>query len=174
MYPQINIDYAASICAFLAVVFLGAWPLFRSRHTMLLMQLAALVSLSLHYTLVDARTAASVNLLGAVQIVACLLFGARPRLRWIGYALACLMLGASVITWQETISVLSTIGMVLVAVGRAQPNASAMRLLVLSGSPFWLAHDLLIMSPIAIADAASLLVGLWTLMGRRATNSVSL
>jgi hypothetical protein len=40
--------------------------------------------------------------------------------------------------------------------------------------PFWLAHDLLIMSPIAIADATSLLVGLWILMGRRATSSVSL
>ena len=165
MVFQFGSDYIALVCALLAIACLSAWPLFRSRTAMLLVQLAALSWLSMHYALVDAWTGAAVNLLGTIQIVTCLFLGDRHR--WVGYALAVLMVGASVATWQGAVSALAAVGMALVAIGRAQTNAGTMRLIVLAGGPFWLAHDLLIRSPIAIADAACLLIGLWVVMRQR-------
>jgi hypothetical protein len=71
------------------------------------------------------------------------------------------MVSASIFTWQGTLSALAAAGMGLVALGRLQQNAAAMRVMVLAGGPFWLLHDLIIASPVAIADAASLAAGLW-------------
>ena len=56
--------------------------------------------------------------------------------------------------------VLSTAGMMLVALGRTQNDPARLRLLVMAGIPFWLAHDLLVGSPLSIADAISAIVGL--------------
>ncbi|WP_374367249.1 YgjV family protein [Dongia sp.] len=164
MFFKFTAEHLASVSAFLAILYLGAWPLFRSRVAMLAMQLTALGWLTLHYALVGAMTAAGVNLLGAIQIAVCLLSGDRPRWQWIGYALAGLIVAVGIITWEGFISGLAVIGMAFVALGRAQAGAQAMRVLVLAGTPFWLIHDLLIASPIAIADAISLMVGLWSLI----------
>jgi hypothetical protein len=149
--------------ATLAIVCLSAWPIFRSRQAMLLTQLAALGFLVLHYALVGAMTAAVVNLLGATQIVASLLVGNRSSWRWVSYALVILIVASTVVTWQGMISAYAAVGMLLVSIGRAQSGPQTMRLLVLAGTPFWLVHDLMIASPIAIADAACLLIGLWSL-----------
>ncbi len=69
------------------------------------------------------------------------------------------MVASSVFTWQGELSVLSASGMALAATGRMQQNARAMRAWVLAGVPFWLLHDILIASPVAIADATSLFIG---------------
>jgi hypothetical protein len=162
MMPHSDSDYMALVSAVAAVVFWSVWPLCRSRRAMLLVQLAALVWLSIHYALVGAWTAATVNFLGLVQIAMCLLLG--DRYRWVGYALAVVMVASSFATWQGTVSILAALGMALVAIGRAQSRASTMRVIVLAGGPFWLAHDLLVHSPIAIADATSLILGVWVLL----------
>lgn len=167
----ITSDGIATLAAYLAIACYSAWPLFRTRRAMLLMQLFSLASVALHYALVDAATASVMNLLGAVQIVASLLFGTRPKLSWIGYAFAACMIAASFYTWNGMPSLLATAGMVLVAIGRAQANAQTMRLLVLASAPLWLAHDLLISSPMAIADAISLVIGLWTTGQRPDSNA---
>jgi Bacterial inner membrane protein len=163
MLMDVIMDHAASICAWFAMAGLAAWPLFRTRNTMLAVQLGALIVLSLHYALLGITTAATVNTLGAVQIGASLLIGTKPRLRWIGYALAATMVASSAVTWQGLVSALAAIGMAVVAIGRVQTSASIMRIIVLAGSPFWFAHDLLIKSPVAAADALSLTVGLGAL-----------
>lgn len=58
------------------------------------------------------------------------------------------MIASIVVTWQGAISVLAAIGMVLVSIGRMQQNVVLMRVLVLSGGPAWLAHDLIVGSPL--------------------------
>jgi hypothetical protein len=161
MLPQTIMDVAAYACGLSGMACLAVWPLFRTQRTMLTLQLSAVAGLSLHYALQGIATAATVNALGAIQIAVSLLCGARPGLRWIGYALALAMVASSIVTWQGTLSMLSATGMALVAIGRMQQNAAAMRLIVVAGGPFWLAHDLMIASPVAVADAASLGVGLW-------------
>lgn len=159
MLTNVITDHAAWICALFGMACYAAWSVFRTRSMMLLIQLGALIGFSLHYALLGVATAAAVNALGAVQIAASLLLGTRPSLRWVGYALAAVMVAASVFTWQGVVSALAVTGMVLVAVGRVQTNADAMRLIVLASCPLWLAHDLVVESPVAIADALSLAVG---------------
>jgi hypothetical protein len=156
----------AGLCGILATAGLTAWPLFPTRRVMLSLQLVALALLSLHYALLGVTTAAAVNALGTLQLIACLAFGTHPKLRVLGYGLAGLMMASSIVTWQGLISLLSTGGNVVIAFGRLQTKAELMRLLVLAGTPFWLLHDILIGSPVMLADALSLLVGLVALVWR--------
>ena len=120
---------------------------------MLLVQLGIGVGFGLHYAFMDVATAALVNLLGAVQIVAALAFGTSPRLKWMGYALVPAIVGTCLLTWHGLPSLLSATGMALIALGRVRVVPAPMRILVLSGLPFWLAHDLIIGSPLAVVDA---------------------
>jgi hypothetical protein len=156
----------AGLCGILATAGLALWPLFRTRAVMLSLQLGALALLSLHYALLGVTTAAVVNALGTLQLAACLAFGTHPRLRFLGYGLAGLMVVSSITTWQGLISLLSTSGNVVIAFGRVQTRADVMRMIVLAGTPFWLLHDLLIESPVVLADTLSLLVGLVALLWR--------
>ncbi|MDQ7251298.1 YgjV family protein [Dongia sedimenti] len=156
----------AGFCGIAATAGLAVWPLFRTRGVMLATQLAALALLSLHYALLGVTTAAIVNGLGALQLMACLAFGTHPRLRMLGYGLAGLMIALSIVTWQGLISLLSTTGNVVIAIGRLQVKADRMRLLVLAGTPFWILHDLIIASPVVLADTLCLLVGLAALLWR--------
>lgn len=156
---DISENVPASTFALIGMLCLIVWPLFRTREAMLLTQLAGIAGLVVHYALLGITTAATLNTLGAIQIAALMLFGARPGWRWIGYALAA----AGVATWQGIPSALSIIGMGFVAIGRVQSDPKTMRLVVLAGGPFWLAHDLVIASPVALADALSLAAGLGAL-----------
>jgi hypothetical protein len=161
-----DITTPAGMCGIVATAGLAVWPLFRTRSVMLSLQLGALAMLSLHYAMLGVTTAALVNALGTLQLVACLAFGTHPKLRWLGYGLAGLMVVSSIATWQGLISLLSTSGNVVIAFGRLQTNADRMRVIVLAGTPFWLLHDLLISSPVVLADALSLLVGVVALVWR--------
>lgn len=161
----------AGLCGIVATAGLAVWPLFRTRRVMLSLQLGALALLSLHYALLGVTTAAIVNGLGTLQLMACLAFGTHPRLRYLGYGLAGLMVAASIVTWQGLISLLCTSGNVVIAFGRLQTDANRMRLLVLAGTPFWLLHDILIESPVMLADGLSLLIGVVALVWRNGGGS---
>ena len=58
------------------------------------------------------------------------------------------------------------IGTLLISVGRVQVDPRALQLLVLAGSPFWLAHDVIVGSPLIIADVLGLTIGVVTLIRR--------
>jgi hypothetical protein len=161
-----DLSTPAGLCGIAATAGLAVWPLFRTRRVMLSLQLGALALLSLHYALLGVTTAAIVNGLGTLQLIACLAFGTHPRLRYLGYGLAALMVAASIVTWQGLISLLCTGGNVVIAFGRLQTDANRMRLLVLAGTPFWLLHDILIESPVMLADGLSLLIGVVALVWR--------
>ncbi len=133
-------------------------------------QLGALALLSLHYVLMGVTTAAVVNALGMLQLIACLAFGTHPRLRYLGYGLAGLMVASSIVTWQGLASALSTGGNLVIAFGRLQVRADVMRMIVLAGTPFWILHDLLIESPVVLADVLSLAVGVVALVWRHSVD----
>jgi Bacterial inner membrane protein len=167
MFPDTVTDLIAWGFGLLGMTCLAIWPLFRTQAAMLSIQLGVVGGLSLHYALLGFATAAVVNALGVLQIVLTLLSAHRPNLRWTGYAVAIAMVATGVFTWQGVLSFLSATGMALVAIGRMQRNAGTMRAVVLAGGPFWLLHDILIASPVAIADAVSLVVGLAQLAHER-------
>jgi hypothetical protein len=109
---------------------------------------------------------AIMNLLGAAQVTASVVFGGHARLRWISHALVPVIVAVCFATWEGMPSLLSTLGTVLIAAGRTQTNPSNLRLLVLSGTPFWLLHDVMIGSPLVIADTLGIVLGLATLLSR--------
>jgi hypothetical protein len=150
---------AASIFALLGAICFVTWPLCRTCRGMLLVQVGIGIGFGLHYALWGSSTAAIVNGLGAVQIAMSLLFGTDPRMRWLGFAIAPVIIGACVLTWSGPPSLLAAIGQTLMVLGRVQISPCAMRVLVLSGTLFWLAHDRIIGSPLFIADALSLAIG---------------
>ena len=162
----------AGLCGIFATVGLVIWPVFRTRGVMLSLQLVALALLSLHYGLMGVTTAAIVNALGTLQLVACLAFGTHPRLRILGYGLAGIMVLSSVATWQGFHSALSLGGNLVIAFGRLQTRAETVRLIVLAGMPFWLLHDLLIGSPVVLADALSLAIGVVALAWRNGMTGI--
>jgi surface antigen len=166
MSVNIIADNAATICACFGMAGLIVWPVFRARSAMLLTQLAGLIGVSVHYALIGLMTAALVSALGAVQITAALLSNDRRSLSRTGYVVAAMMACTSVVTWRGIASALSGSGMLLITAGRARVNGNSMRLLVLAGEPFWLAHDLMVGSPVAVADALCLILGIGTLAWR--------
>ena len=61
-------------------------------------------------------------------------------------------------------------GQTLTALGRMQISPSAMRVLVLSGTLFWAAHDRIIGSPLLVADLLRLAIGAIALLRQAAAN----
>src|SRR5262245_33427429 len=159
---------AASLCALLGAICVAGWPLCRTRRGMLLVQVGIGIGYGLHYALWGGVTAAVVNGLGAVQTTASLLSATSPRLRWLGYALMAAIIGACALTWHGLPSILAAIGQTLTALGRVQISPWAMRVLVLSGTLFWAAHDRLIGSPLLIPDLLSLAMGAVALLRQAA------
>lgn len=158
------IDNPMAVASFVAgaVCYVG-WPFCRSHRWMMMVQAGIGIGFGLHYALMGATTAAAANALSAAQIIATLLFGASPRARWIPYVLFPATVAACLFTWDGPHSLLATIGTLLIGFGRLQMNANRMRILVASGVPLWLLHDLIIMSPIAIFDAISFVTGMYGL-----------
>lgn len=158
----------ATLAGLGAFVGLTIWPSFTRRRDMLLAQLAAGALFATHYALLGVAAASLVNCLGCVQISAALFSGRSRALNSIGYALIPLMIAAGLVTWTGSVSALSVAAMSLIALGRMQQNLTAIRLLILAGGVFWMAHDYAVSSWIALAaDIGSFVMGVAMLLGQR-------
>lgn len=143
-----------------AIFFLMAAPMLRTRRGILISQLAAGVSFVVHYWAFGIPVAALVNTLGCIQTVAALKAGPDAASRRLGYGLALLMVGVAILFWDGPASTLSVAGMALIAIGRMQGDPFHLRLMILAGGVFWLAHDILSEAWLAVAaDAGALLTG---------------
>lgn len=159
----------AAIAGLFALVCLTVWPLFRTRHGILLAQLGAGVGFATHYALLGIVAPSLVNVLGSVQTTAALFSTRSEALNRIGYGLIPLMIAAGIYFWTGPTSALCVTAMGLIALGRMQRNQWALRLLILAGGVFWTAHDYLVGSWIALtADVLSLTMGLAMLAGMAA------
>ncbi len=136
------------------------WPVFRTRTTMLIVQLGIGIGLGVHYGLLGAWTGALMNALCAVQVAAAIPMERRPNLRWTYYAIIPAIAAASAVTWAGWPSAFAALGMVFLTLGRMQSNLLWLRLLLLAAVPFWLIHDVLVGSlPALVADVASFGIG---------------
>jgi hypothetical protein len=156
---SLTLVIAGSACAV-------GWPLFTTRRGMLLAQLLLTACFGLHHAIEGATTAAVLNGLSALQVAAVLILGRSQRLWWAGHALIPAAVVGALVTWNGAPSLLALIGSLLISVGRVQVDPRALQLLVLAGTPFWLAHDIVVGSPVMIGDALGLAVGLATLARR--------
>ena len=143
-----------------AAFFLTTAPLFRSRTNVLMVQLLAGAAFAVHYAALGIAVASLVNLIGCAQTVAAMFAARSVNSRALGFVFAALMVVIGLVYWQGPISLLSVIAMSLIAIGRMQQDQIALRALLLSGSGFWLVHDILGQAWIAvIADVGSITAG---------------
>lgn len=154
---------AALVAAGLGAICYVTWPLCRTRFGMLAVQLGTGIGFGVHYALMGATTAAIANFLGSMQVGSSMLLPNSRELRWVSYLPVAVMVLVCIVTWNGAPSLFATIGTVLIALGRSRSDAHAMRILVTAGSPFWLVHDLMMHSPIAVVDFASLIMGLYAM-----------
>ena len=151
---------AAAIAGLAAMVCLATWPLFRTRPAMLGTYVGNNLGFMAHYGLLREWTAVAMNGLMSIQTVVALGLVRWPGLRWAYYALMPLLAGASLLTWQGLPSLLSAVATTLSTIGRMQKNDIVLRLLLLSSTPVWAMHDLIIGSlPGLAADVLSLSTG---------------
>lgn len=147
-----------------ATVCLTASPMFRSRHRILLAQLAAGSFFAAHYLCLGITVAAAAGLLGTVQTGAALLAARSAAMTWLGYALVGLMALMGLFFWQGPISALSVIAMTLIALARMQSDELRLRVLLLAGGGVWALHDFVAQAWIALtADIGAFVMGVTTL-----------
>ena len=159
--PIVLTGLAAALC-------LMVTPLFRSRRTILLAQLAAGICFAAHYACLGITAAAAANVLGIVQILAALFSVRSAAMNRLGYALICLMVLVGLWFWQGPISALSVTATALIALARMQSDELRLRLLLLAGSGFWTMHDLVGEAWIVLAaDIGTVLFGVAVLFSRR-------
>jgi hypothetical protein len=165
-------EMLAILAAVQGTICLIAWPLFPNRRSMLWCQFGIAAGFTLHYALTGIQTAALLNGLSGLQVLASLAWGESRRSRWIVWGSIPAIGLACALTWSGLPSILSTAGMMLVALGRTQNDPARLRGFVVAGIPFWLSHDLLVGSPLFIADAISGAIGLWAIFRLRQKQDV--
>jgi Bacterial inner membrane protein len=160
MFAVMADNPAAAVAGFIAMACFAAGPLFRARWTMLMTYIGNNLGFALHYALLGHLTAAAMNGLMSVQTVVAILLDRKPRLRWAYYALMPVLALASVATWQGPPSYLAAAATTLSTIGRMQTNDVVLRVFLLTSTPFWAVHDLLVGSaPGLIADVLSMATG---------------
>ena len=118
-----------------------AWPLFRTRESMLTIQFGASCSYAASYALMEQHTATAVCLTGAMQTSVALLAGDRPWLSRMGYVFLPAVLAIGAMTYSGLPTILMVTACCLVMIGRMQSDLLRMRGVQLTASPFGAAHD---------------------------------
>lgn len=127
------------------------WPLLKNRRAMLLGQAAANVLFIVHFLLLGAGTAAALCTLVVTQVLAALP-ERRGLLQKIVFAGTVPGIAAvAALTWAGVPSALSALGISFSTLGRWQSDSLRMRVLFLVSGTFWVAHNIAVMSPFAMA-----------------------
>jgi hypothetical protein len=147
----------ATIAGLAAMVCFAIWPLFRGRSAMLMTYIGNNLGFVVHYGLLGQWTAVAMNGFMSVQTVVALMLVRLPALRWGYYALIPAPILISVMTWRGLPSLLAAAATMMSTFGRMQTNEIALRILLLTSTPFWTAHDLVVGSlPGLVADLLSI------------------
>ncbi|WP_247882069.1 YgjV family protein [Azospirillum sp. TSH100] len=141
------------------------WPFFHSRTAMLLVQLVPCLCFALHFALVDAPTAAALNGLAAIQVLAALAVGGRAAFR-IAYLLILPVIAVVMaLTWTGLPSAFAAAGMALISLARYQTQVARFRGTMLVALPCWFVHNSLVGSvPGMISDLTGIVVNAWMLL----------
>ncbi|KAA0598086.1 hypothetical protein J2848_005496 [Azospirillum lipoferum] len=141
------------------------WPFFRSRTAMLLMQLVPCVCFALHFAMVGAPTAAALNGLAALQVVAALAVGGRPAFRIVYLLILPVIAAVMAVTWTGLPSAFAAAGMALISLARYQTQVARFRGTMLVALPCWFVHNSLVGSvPGMISDVTGIVVNAWMLL----------
>lgn len=125
---------------------------------------------ALHFALIGAPTASAACLLSLMQLTVALVVRDRvAKLALDGATLLALLL-LTVATWHGILSGLAACGGASSFIARTQRSTTRMKMVFLVAAPFWLAHNLLIGAPFALAvdlvSVAGNLLGLFAFWKR--------
>ena len=125
---------------------------------------------ALHFALIGAPTASAACLLSLMQLTVALVVRDRvAKLALDGATLLALLL-LTVATWHGILSGLAACGGASSFIARTQRSTTRMKIVFLVAAPFWLAHNLLIGAPFALAvdlvSVAGNLLGLFAFWKR--------
>lgn len=144
------------------------WPFFRSRRAMLLVQLVPCLGFALHFTLVGAPTAAALNGLAALQVLAALALGTWPAFRIVYLLILPVIAAVMAVTWTGLPSVFAAAGMALISLARYQTRVAVFRGTMLVALPCWFVHNCLVGSiPGMVSDLTGIAVNAWMLLRDR-------
>ena len=157
----------AAYAGLVAMICYVAWPLCRTRPTMLATYIGNNLGFMVHYSLLGQWTAVAMNGVLAVQTVVAMHLAERPRLRWIYSLLMPVLAVGSLVTWHGLPSLLAGCAAVLSAIGRVQVNETHLRTWLLASAAIWLGHDFVVGSlPGLTADLLSMTTGAAVLLLR--------
>lgn len=144
------------------------WPFFRTRRAMLLVQLVPCLGFALHFSLVGAPTAAALNGLAALQVLAALALGTWPAFRLVYLLILPVIAAVMAVTWTGLPSVFAAAGMALISLARYQTRVAVFRGTMLVALPCWFVHNCLVGSiPGMVSDLTGVAVNAWMLLRDR-------
>lgn len=144
----------AAALGLIGLVLLAGWPLFSTRRAVLAAQFGIGAAFVGHYLLLEAWTGVAVTAVGAAQSLFALSAQDHPALRRIGWTFLALPAVIAWTTWGGVHTLLATIALTLMMLGRMQRNEVHLRLVLLAATPFGMAHDFIIGSLPAFAGGA--------------------
>ncbi len=158
-------DPATVLTGVAAALCLTFGPVFRSRQSILLAQWCAGACFAVHYLSLGITAAAAANALGLVQTTAALLATRSAVVNRVGYGLIGMIVLFCLLFWQGPISLLSLLAMSLIAFGRMQTDELRLRVFILLGGLFWMAHDFIGEAWLALAaDVGAFTIGFAALL----------
>ncbi len=165
MTSFITSETLALLTGGIAFLTLVSSPLMRSRSAILMLQLCATVFFALHYACIGVMAACVVNLICTIQTMAAILAPESRKLNAIGWALIPVIMATAIIFWVGPVSILSSLATIALAVGRMQTDEYKLRFLIIIGGGFWIAHDYIVESWIALsADILTFAIGVGMLV----------
>ena len=164
---------SAALFGSIGIAAVLVWPRLRSYQGAVAVQCAGAAAFAAYFGVGGSSTASASCILAAIQLITVGLTRDRRVVMLVFTAtLACLALMATWI-WTGVPTVLATCGCLLSTLARMQPTTHRMKLWFLFAAPFWLAHNILTTSLLALAvDAMSIFSNGASLMMVRANFTV--
>jgi hypothetical protein len=113
------------------------------RNLILLFLGAAQVIFILHFALLGVWTAAAMNIVGSTRTF---FFIFKGRKKWMDgnfvmYVFICLFIIAGILSWQNWLSILPIVAMIIETIGLWQKNTGRIRFIVFVPHPVWLVYN---------------------------------
>ncbi|MCW4443746.1 YgjV family protein [Vibrio splendidus] len=137
---------ASQILVGLASLFDIASFQFKSRTKLLATLTISALLIAAHFALLQEWTAACLLVIGACRYFAGI-FISDPRMKWLFYFVTVL---GTILTFSDLVTTLSCIGSLLHTKASFTANDKLMRWLMVIGTLVWVAHDILVGSPVAV------------------------
>jgi hypothetical protein len=159
-HPEANL--VGGVCVVLGF----AWPLYKTRRSILLGQAGLHIAFTLHFFMLDALSATFMNLIGLAQVLAAIPLGKTPGFKYLYIAILPVIAAGAYLTWHGPSSAFIAVAFAFMSLARYQSDTLNMRVLMIATISFAAAHDYLVLSlPALSTDVLSMTTSLIMIRG---------